>query len=131
MHEKQPEKTIDEYTIDVARKNHPKTVKELAKLVQPKYPIPEEEILECMLNLQNQGKLALKNHEDPIIPVLRSYIFSSKSTLYWTIMAVAAATMHACRIVTRISAKETNHFLDSSSPFWEGRLGYTLHGIDS
>ena len=92
MHKKQSEKTIDQYIIEVVRKNNPKTVKELVKLVQPKYPIPEKEILERILNLQNQGKIALKNHQTPITPLLRSYILSTKANWYWTIIAVAAAT---------------------------------------
>ena len=92
MHEKRSEKTINQYIIDVVRKNHPKTVNELVKLVQPKYPIPEEEILECILNLQNQGKIALKKHQTSITPLLGSYIFSTKANWYWTIIAVAAAT---------------------------------------
>ena len=92
MRKKQSEKTIDQQIIDVVRKNHPKTVNELVKLVQPKYPIPEEEILECILNLQNQGKIALKKHQTSITPLLGSYIFSTKANWYWTIIAVAAAT---------------------------------------
>ena len=92
MHKEQSEKTIDQHIIDIVRKNHPKTVNELVKLVQPKYPIPEKEILERILHLQNQGKITLKSHESPVTPVLRSYIFSTKANWYWTIIAVAAAT---------------------------------------
>jgi len=83
---------MDQYIIDIVRKNNPKTVNELVKLVQPKYPIPEEEILERVLHLQNQGKIALKNHQAAVTPLLRSYIFSTKANWYWTIIAVAAAT---------------------------------------
>ena len=92
MHKEQSENTIDQHIIDIVRKNQPKTVNELVKLVQPKYPIPEEEILERILHLQNQGKIALKNHGSPITPMLRSYIFSTSANWYWTIIAVAAAT---------------------------------------
>ena len=92
MYEKQSEKTIDHYIIDVVRKNHPKTVNELIMLVQPRYPIPEEQILKRIIHLQNQGKITLKNQQVPVTPLLRSYVFSSKASWYWTIIAVAAAT---------------------------------------
>jgi len=89
---KQSENTIDQYILEVVRKNNPETVNELVKLVQPKYSVPEEEILGHILYLQNQGKIALKNHQAPVTPMLRSYIFSSNASWYWTIIAVAAAT---------------------------------------
>jgi hypothetical protein len=92
LHKKQSEKTIDQYIVNIVRKNNPKTVNELIVLVQPRYPIPEEEILEHILRLQNQGKIALKNQQAPATPLLRSYIFSSNASWYWIIIAVAAAT---------------------------------------
>jgi len=92
LHEEQSEKTIDQHIIDIVRKNHPRTVNELVKLVQPKYPIPEKEILERILHLQNQGKIALKKHQASVTPLLKSYIFSPKANWYWTIIAVAAIT---------------------------------------
>jgi len=73
-------------------KNNPETVHELVKLVQPKYTIPEKAILERIIRLQNQGKIALKKHQAPAIPLLSSYIFSTKANWYWTTIAVAAAT---------------------------------------
>jgi len=89
---KQFEKTMDTYIIDVVRKNNPKTVKEIIKLVQLKYPVPEKEILERILHLQNQGKIILKNRQSSVAPLLSNYIFSTKAYWYWTIIAVAAVT---------------------------------------
>jgi hypothetical protein len=83
---------LDQNITDIVKKNNPKTVKELVKLVQLKYLIPEKEILERILHLQNQGKIALKKHQAPAAPLLRSYIFSTNANWYWTIIAVAAAT---------------------------------------
>ena len=92
MYKKQSRGTIDQAIIEIVKKNNPKTVNELINLVQPKYAIPEKDILERILNLQNQGKIALKNHQAPVNPLLRNYVFSSKASWYWTIIAVAAAT---------------------------------------
>jgi predicted nucleic acid-binding protein len=92
LYKKQSRGTIDQAIIEIVKKNNPKTVNELINLVQPKYAIPEKDILERILNLQNQGKIALKNHQAPVNPLLRNYVFSSKASWYWTIIAVAAAT---------------------------------------
>jgi len=89
---KQPEKTMDQYILDVVKKNNPETVNELVKLVQLKHPVPEKDILERILNLQNQSKIALKNHQAPVTLMLGSYVFSSNASWYWTIIIVAAAT---------------------------------------
>ena len=92
MHKEQSEKTIDQHIIDIVKKNHPKTVNELVMLLQPRYPLPEEEILKRILHLENQGKITLKNHQAPVTPVLGSYVFSTNASWYWAIIAVAAAT---------------------------------------
>jgi len=84
--------TVNQDILDVIRKNNPETVEELVKLVASKYPIPEKEILERILHLQNQGKMALQSHQTLVTPMLRSYVFSSNASWYWTIIAVAAAT---------------------------------------
>ena len=87
------EKTIDDYIIDAMKENNPETVKQLIKLVQLTHPIPEKEILERILDLQNQGKITLKKYSAPVPPLLRSYILSTRATWYWTIIAVAAITV--------------------------------------
>ncbi len=92
MPKKQPENTTDQYIIDIVRKNSPKTVNELVKLVQQKYYIPEKDTLEHVIHLKNQGKITLKNHQTLVSPVLRSYIFSTEASWYWAIIAVAVAT---------------------------------------
>jgi hypothetical protein len=92
LYEKQSDSTIDQTIIDTVRKNNPKTVEQLIKLVQPTYRISQEKILERIIQLQNQGKIALKNQQIPVTPMLRSYIFSSKASWYWTIIVIAAAT---------------------------------------
>ena len=92
MHKKQSETTIDKSVITVIKKNNPKTIEELVKLVQQEHPLPEQKIIERILQLQDQGKIVLKEHLAPSPPLLKNYIFSTKANWYWTIIAVAAAT---------------------------------------
>jgi len=89
---KQSDTTIDHYIAEVIKKNNPKTVKELVKLLQPKHPISEQKILEHILRLENQGKIVLTEHQPPLFPLLKNYLFSEKADWYWTIIALAVAT---------------------------------------
>ena len=92
MPKKQTEETMDQQILDAVRETNPETVKDLVKLVQLKHPVPEKDILERVIHLQNEGKIALQNHQALETPLLRSYIFSTRASWYWTIIAVAAAT---------------------------------------
>jgi len=83
---------MDQQILDAVRETNPETVKDLVKLVQLKHPVPEKDILERVIHLQNEGKIALQNHQALETPLLRSYIFSTRANWYWTIIAVAAAT---------------------------------------
>jgi len=89
---KQAKTSIDQHIMDVIRKNNPKTVKELVELLQPEYSISKEKILERILRLQDQGKIALKEHPAPSPLPLRNYIFSTKANWYWAIIASATVT---------------------------------------
>ena len=92
MSSKQSETSIDQYIEDAIRKKSPKTVEELVKLVQLEHPLPEQEILERILCLQAQRKIALI--EQPALSPLplKNYVLSSKANWYWTVIAIAIAT---------------------------------------
>jgi len=84
--------TIDQYIIEVTRKNNPETVEKLIRLVQQRYHLSKREVIEHILHLQNQRKLVLKEHPDPLPRRLEGYLLTKHATWYWTIIALAAAT---------------------------------------
>jgi len=84
--------TINQYIIEVTRKDNPETVGQLIKLVQQKYPLSKREVTEHILHLQNQRKLVLKEHPDPLPRRFESYLLTKHAMWYWTIIALAAAT---------------------------------------
>jgi len=88
----QSKASIDEHIKAVIKKNKPKTVKELVKLLQQKYSFPEQEILGHILRLQDRGKIVLEEHLASSPLLLKSYIFSTKANWYWTSIALVAAT---------------------------------------
>ena len=84
--------TLNQQILHIVKKSKPATVRDLVKLVQSKHSLPKEEIIESIINLQNQGKLILKDYQPPHPSTLSRYIFSRQAYWYWTIIALSAAT---------------------------------------
>jgi hypothetical protein len=82
---------LDRSIIKILSNEHPKTVTQLIKLVQLKNDIPEQEIVERVLLLQDQGKIVLKD-QLPLSFTLKDYILSVHAYWYLLIVAVAAVT---------------------------------------
>ena len=76
---------------EVLNNKHPKTVKQLVKLVQLKNDIPEQEIMERILFLQEEGRLVLKEQLPPSFS-LRNYFFSIHAYWYMLVLALSAIT---------------------------------------
>ena len=83
---------LNEHIMQVVKNEHPKTVKQLVELVHQKHPLPQQEIIEHILDLQNQGKLTFKEDATFIPLTLKSHLSSSHSYWYWTIITLALAT---------------------------------------
>lgn len=75
-----------------AKETHPETVEQLITQVQLKHQLPKQEILDHTIDLQSQGKLALKNPPTPTPSTLKSYLLSNRGSWYWTITALVAVT---------------------------------------
>ncbi len=82
---------LDRSIIRILSEAHPKTVKQLIKLVRLKYRIPEQEIVERILLLQNQGKIVLKD-QLPLSFTLKDYMLSAHAYWYILIVALTAIT---------------------------------------
>jgi len=82
---------LDESIIKILTNEHPKTVKQLIKLVQLKNDVPEQEITERILLLQDQGKIVLKD-QLPLSFTLKDYVLSVHAYWYVIIVVLAATT---------------------------------------
>jgi len=82
---------FDKLIIKTLRDEQPKTVTQLIKLVQLKNNMPEQEIVERVLLLQDQGKIVLKD-QLPLSFTLKEYILSVHAYWYLLIVAVMAVT---------------------------------------
>jgi len=83
---------LNEHIIQVVKNKRPKTVKQLVELVRQQHPLPQQEIIDHVLHLQKQGKLAFKEESTFIPSSLKSYLSSSHSYWYWTTITLVLAT---------------------------------------
>jgi len=92
LQNKQPKPSISEYLIHLVKSTDPETVEQLIHQAQQRYSLSKEEILDHIVNLHNQGKLALKNPPAYTPPTLKNYLLSNQGYWYWTITTLAAIT---------------------------------------
>ena len=84
--------SIDEFIIHTVTTKKPNTVKELVELVKENSKIPEERIMEHILNLQSEGKLTFKDNPTEPPTTAAGYLFSNQALWFWTttILVIAA-----------------------------------------
>lgn len=92
MDDKNRKTTLNGDIIHIVNSKHPKTVGQLVELVHKKHPLPQQEIVDHILDLQNQGKLDLKENTAFVPVMFNSYLLSSHAQWYWIIIAIAIAT---------------------------------------
>ena len=92
MSRKSSKNEIDKYIIQTTRENNPGSVKQLVKLVQEKYALPDKEILNRILYLQEKEKLQLKPNQTQTPQKLTTYLTSSHAYWYWITIILASIT---------------------------------------
>ncbi len=91
---KQNQNDISKRILHIVKTEKPDTVKQLIELTQKKTKLSEDEIMACILDLQNQDKLSFKENLKKLPNTARAYMFSTQSYWYWiTIALVIAATV--------------------------------------
>jgi len=83
---------INQYILKVVEEKKPDDVQQLLEAVRKKFSVPEDEILENILRLQNEGKITLTELPKPIPQTFSRYILSKQAYWYWTTMLIAAIT---------------------------------------
>jgi len=83
---------LEEYIIQTVKRQRPETAEELIKLVQQTRQLPEEEITELLIQLENEDRIRFTEKEARTPASPREYAFSSKAAWYWTTIALALAT---------------------------------------
>jgi uncharacterized membrane protein len=83
---------LTQTVIQIVDERKPKTVAQLIFLVKERLPIPEEEILNVVLDLQSQGKIKLENQPLPPSTKLATFIKTRYALWYWATIATAIIT---------------------------------------
>jgi hypothetical protein len=94
--------TLNKIIIQIINEKNPKSIKQLIELIlqqQSSFPLSQQEIIQHILNLQNQGKLTLKENSVLIPMSLKNYLLSSHSYWYWIVIALALATTTTVLII--------------------------------
>jgi hypothetical protein len=81
---------IDDYILRVTKAEEPETVRDLIILVKKRLGLPEKQIIDHILGLQDSGRLSL---EDAKTSPDKPYLSSSRATWYWATMVVGTATV--------------------------------------
>jgi predicted Zn-ribbon and HTH transcriptional regulator len=89
------EAKIAETIIQVIKEKNPQTVQQLTTLVKEKTKIPEKEILEHIIKLQNTGKIRLEKQIPPTPIKLATYLKTEQAIWYWATITIAIATVAA------------------------------------
>ena len=69
----------------------PETVNQLIALLRQKINLPEEELTNIILEMNNDDQIDFSPRETPKPASTRNYIFSGKALWYWAILSVALA----------------------------------------
>jgi len=84
---------IDQHIIQIVKEKKPENVKQLIRLVKQEFPLPEHQILDRILDLQEKEKIHLETSQTPLTPrKLTNYLRSSQAYWYWTTITLTLAT---------------------------------------
>jgi len=83
---------IDQHIIQIVKEKKPDNIEQLVKLMQNKLSLPEREILDRVLYLEEKEKLQLKPHQIATPKKLTTYLGSSQTYWFWATIILAVIT---------------------------------------
>jgi len=84
--------SIKEHVLSVVKNQKPATVGQLVKIVQQKHLLKQQEIMDVLAQLENEGRIHFTKKEPYTKLTLMEYALSSKAAWFWVTITVAAAT---------------------------------------
>jgi len=86
------EDTLTQTILQTIKDQKPETVEQLATLVTQKTALPEQQVINRILKLQNQGKIKLTQQPVSAPSDLATYITTGQALWYWASIIIALAT---------------------------------------
>ena len=78
--------------IKIVKEQKPETASQLLKLIQEKTNLPEKEIMALLNQLEAEDKIYFSVKQESFSASFGTYLFTSGSAWYWTIIAIALVT---------------------------------------
>lgn len=78
--------------IKIVKEQKPETASQLLNLVQERTNLPEKEILILLSQLEAEDKMRFSRKQECLSTSFRTYLFTSDSAWFWTVISVAMAT---------------------------------------
>lgn len=92
------EKTTETITHLIAE-NKPNDVAELVNLAKNQLQLPEDEIIKCVLDLHDSGRITLRNPTPPIPTSFSEYLKTARASWFWAIAFLSAFTIVAVFLI--------------------------------
>lgn len=87
-----PNESMKDVIIKIAKEQKPETASQLIKFIQKTTDLPEKEIMNLLNQLESEDKILFNMKRETVSASIWTYLSTSESTWYWTIMALAIAT---------------------------------------
>lgn len=87
------ENELDQHIIQTVKQNKPETVNQLVTLIKQKHPLPDQQILNHILRLQEKDLIKLKPPQTQPPQSFTTYLNSNHAAWYWITVILTAATI--------------------------------------
>ena len=87
------DESIKEIIINIVKEQKPETASQLIRFVQETTNLAEKEIVKFLNQLEEEDKIYFNTTREPESVSIVTYLFTFESVWYWTIVAVAIATV--------------------------------------
>lgn len=79
--------------IQIVDEQKPENVQKLVELAKTKTPLTEKQLVECILRLQDEGRIVLREPAGPIPITFMDYLAAGEARWFWLTLGVACATV--------------------------------------
>jgi len=83
---------VDQFIIEIVESKHPSDVEKLTELVQERFSLPKQRIVEHILHLQSERRIALKDMPSQTPRKFGHFLRNSQSYWYWVTILLATIT---------------------------------------
>jgi len=87
------EKRLTQTILKITKENKPKDTEHLISLVKEELQLPGQKIIDQIMQLENEGKIILKQQQQPTPQNFSAYIKTKKISWYWATIMLAAMSV--------------------------------------